>query len=130
MDGAVIDGTVDLSCFMSKRSPRDEALKVVSEDGLLLKKASYFDFYATRVYVRIVAFKTVPSSILLSCVSIIPTYYKFVAILGCHSVTSGAPVSIERYYRNLSRVPHRTYLAYTMPQRSPLYYPTHPEIDT
>jgi hypothetical protein len=34
------DDTVDLSCFMSKRSPRDEALKVVSEDGLMLKKAS------------------------------------------------------------------------------------------
>jgi hypothetical protein len=34
------DDTVDLSCFMSKRSPRDEALKVVYEDGLMLKKAS------------------------------------------------------------------------------------------
>lgn len=69
MDGAVIDSTVDLSCFMSKRSPRDDALKVVSEDGLLLKKASYFDFNATRGYVGNVAFIRVPSSILLLCIS-------------------------------------------------------------
>jgi hypothetical protein len=39
MDSAISDGTADLSCFLTQRSPRGESLKAVYEAGLMLKKA-------------------------------------------------------------------------------------------